>query len=71
MSIFSELESKVFKNEEALSTEYLPAELPHRDGEIQQLARNIMPASRGRKPQNTKVYKMLLDVAGEYNRYGR
>lgn len=56
MSIFSELDSKVFKNEGALSTEYTPAELPHRDGEIQQLARNIMPAGRGSNPQNTFLF---------------
>lgn len=55
MSIFSELES-VFKNESMLSTEYLPAELPHREGEIRQLAHNIMPASRGKQPQNTFLY---------------
>jgi cell division control protein 6 len=56
MGIFSEIESTIFKREEVLSAEYLPAELPHREGEVQQLARNIMPASRGRKPQNTFLY---------------
>lgn len=56
MSIFSEIESTVFKDEEMLSSEYLPAELPHREGEVQQLARNILPASRGRKPQNTFLF---------------
>jgi len=56
MGIFSELESPIFKNEDMLSPEYLPADLPHREGEIQQLAANILPASHGRKPQNTFLF---------------
>jgi cell division control protein 6 len=56
MGIFSELESRIFKNESVLSPDYSPADLPHREGEIAQLARNIMPASRGGKPQNTFLY---------------
>lgn len=57
MSIFSELEdSCVFKREEVLSTEYLPKLLPHREDEIKRLAKNIHPASRGRKPQNTFMF---------------
>ena len=56
LSIFSEIEeSSVFKREEVLSTEYVPALLPHRENEIKHLARNILPASRGRKPQNTFI----------------
>lgn len=57
MTVFSDLpESKIFKNEEVLSPEYLPDLLPHREGEIRQLARNITPASEGRRPQNTFFY---------------
>jgi cell division control protein 6 len=57
LSIFSELEdSFVFKREEALSTEYVPKMLPHRGNEIKQIAKNILPASRGRKPQNTFIF---------------
>src|SRR3972149_19515 len=56
MGIFSDLESSVFKNEAVLSSEYSPIELPHREGEIDLLARNIMPASRGGKPQNTFLF---------------
>jgi cell division control protein 6 len=57
LSIFHDLEeSKIFKDESALSTEYLPPMLPHREDQIQQLARNLLPASKGRKPQNTFIY---------------
>ncbi len=50
------IESKIFKNEEVLSPEYLPEFLPHRENQIKQLARNLMPASQGRKPQNTFIF---------------
>jgi cell division control protein 6 len=54
MSVFSELsESKIFKDEQVLFSEYLPEMLPHRDQQIKQLANNLLPASKGRKPQNT------------------
>lgn len=57
MTTFSDLsESKIFKNEDVLSPEYLPELLPHREQEIRQLAGNITPASEGRKPQNTFFY---------------
>jgi len=57
LSIFSELEeSPIFKREEALSAEYVPTLLPHRENEIKNIAKNILPASRGRKPQNTFIY---------------
>lgn len=46
-------DSKIFKDEAVLSPEHLPAMLPHRENQIKQLARNILPASKGRKPQNT------------------
>ncbi len=48
-------ESKIFKNEEVLSPEYLPDILPHRENQIKQLADNLLPASKGRKPQNTFI----------------
>jgi len=49
-------ESKIFKNELALSTEYLPEILPHRENQIKVLADNLDPAAHGRKPQNTFVF---------------
>lgn len=57
MKIFSEInESKIFKSEEVLSPEYLPEFLPHRENQIKQLAKNLFPASQGRKPQNTFIF---------------
>lgn len=50
-----EEESKIFKNEDAVSPEYLPDMLPHREQQIKQLADNLLPASKGRKPQNTFI----------------
>ncbi len=55
MVIFQE-QSKTFKNEEMLSPEYLPEILPHRENQTKQLADNLFPASKGRKPQNTFIF---------------
>jgi cell division control protein 6 len=55
MTNFSE-ESKIFKNEEILSPDYLPDILPHRENQVQHLANNLLPASKGRKPQNTFLH---------------
>ncbi len=49
-------ESKLLKNEEALSPEYLPQILPHREYQIEKIAKNLDPASKGRKPQNTFIF---------------
>jgi cell division control protein 6 len=49
-------ESKIFKNEEILSPEYLPDILPHREQQIKQLANNLLPAAKGKKPQNTFIF---------------
>jgi cell division control protein 6 len=49
-------ESRVFKNEEILSPEYLPELLLHREQQIKQLANNLEPAAKGRKPQNTFLF---------------
>lgn len=49
-------ELKIFKNEEVLSPDYLPDILPHREQQIKQLANNLLPASKGRKPQNTLIF---------------
>ena len=45
-------ESRIIKNEQALSTEYVPEFLPHRENQIQEIARNLNPAVIERKPQN-------------------
>lgn len=49
-------DSRIFKNEEILSTEYLPELLPYRENQIQALANNLLPASERRKPQNTFLF---------------
>jgi len=49
-------ESKIFRNEEALSPEYLPEFLPHRETQIERIAKNIQPACRGRPVQNMFIY---------------
>ena len=50
------IESKIFKNEEVLSPEYLPDFLPHREDKIKQLAENLLPAAKKRIPQNTFIF---------------
>lgn len=45
-------ESRIFKNEQVLSTEYLPEFLPHREHQIDRIAKNLSPASQGRPVQN-------------------
>lgn len=49
-------ESKIFKKEGVLSFEYLPEILPYRENQIKELADNLLPATKGRKPQNTFIY---------------
>lgn len=46
----------VLKNEDALLPEHLPKLLPHREDKIKQIANNLLPASKGRKPQNTFLF---------------
>ncbi|MEM5882954.1 MAG: AAA family ATPase [Candidatus Aenigmatarchaeota archaeon] len=54
---FSEIyESKIFKNEEVLSPDYLPDFLPHREDKIKQIARNLMPVAKGLAGQNTFIF---------------
>ena len=50
------IESKIFKNEEVLSPEYLPDFLPHREDKIKQIAENLLPAAQKRTPQNTFIF---------------
>ena len=53
---FSE-ESKIFKNEDVLSFEYLPDILPCRETQIKQLADNLLPAS---KVENHKIHLFMV-----------
>jgi len=50
------IESKIFKNEEVLSPEYLPEILPHREQQVNHLAENLLPAAQKRIPQNTFIF---------------
>lgn len=49
-------ESKIFKKEGVLSFDYLPEILPYRESQIKQLADSLLPATKGRKPQNTFIH---------------
>ncbi|MGC8812124.1 MAG: Cdc6/Cdc18 family protein [Candidatus Aenigmatarchaeota archaeon] len=56
INFLPEIGSKIFKNEEVLSPEYLPDFLPHREDKIKQIARNLMPATKGGMAQNTFIF---------------
>lgn len=45
-------ESKIFKDENILSPEYLPEFLPHRETQMERIAKIITPVSYGRTSQN-------------------
>jgi len=49
-------ESRIFKDEQVLNPEYLPELLPHRETQIQVIANNLSPASKGRNPQNMFIF---------------
>lgn len=46
----------VFKNEEVLSQEYLPDILPHREMQIQTVAKNLLPVAKGKSAQNIFIF---------------
>ncbi|MGC8993605.1 MAG: Cdc6/Cdc18 family protein [Candidatus Aenigmatarchaeota archaeon] len=46
----------VIKNEEVLSPEYLPANLPHREGQIKLLADNLSLLLKNKKPPNIFIH---------------
>lgn len=47
---------RIFKNEDILSTDYLPDILPHRENQIKQLAYLLETAERGGKSQNIFIF---------------
>ncbi len=49
-------ESRVFRNREALSCDYIPNKLPHREEYIKRLAELLSPLFRGEKPSNVLIY---------------
>ncbi len=46
----------LFKNKEALRHSYTPAELPHRESEVRQLAAALVPSLKGETPSNILIY---------------
>lgn len=46
----------LFRNHDALSPEYVPDELPFREGQIRQVAQILAPALHGSKPSNLLLY---------------
>lgn len=49
-------ESRIFKNEQVLDPEYLPALLPHREHQIERIAKIISPLSQGRSSHNIFIF---------------
>lgn len=46
----------LFKNREALSTEFIPEKLPFRENQVKQIAQILSPALHGSKPSNLLLY---------------
>src|ERR1700688_2783494 len=46
----------LFQDRDALSPEYIPDELPHRETQIRQVAQILAPALHGSKPSNLLLY---------------
>ncbi len=46
----------LFKNKDTLSTNFTPDNIPHRSGQIEQLAHMLAPVLRGEKPSNIFIY---------------
>ncbi|HTW39640.1 MAG TPA: orc1/cdc6 family replication initiation protein [Thermoplasmata archaeon] len=57
LDAFLQTKSELFQeNREVLRDSYVPARLPHRDGEIRQVAEVLAPALRGNTPSNLLIY---------------
>jgi cell division control protein 6 len=53
-----ELGGRIFKNREVLRYSYIPDTLPHRENEIQTLARILITSLKGHTPSNIMIYGM-------------
>jgi cell division control protein 6 len=53
-----ELGGRIFKNREVLRYSYIPDSLPHRENEIQTLARILITSLKGHTPSNIMIYGM-------------
>ena len=49
-------EGRTFRNREVLSSTYIPEDFPHRNAEIDQVARILRPALEGARPSNILIY---------------
>jgi len=49
-------EGRTFRNREVLSSTYIPEDFPHRNTEIDQVARILRPALEGSRPSNILIY---------------
>jgi len=47
---------KIFKDKKALTTSYKPSELPHRDREIETIAKILAPSINGERPSNIFIF---------------
>jgi archaeal cell division control protein 6 len=57
LDAFLQQKSELFReNREVLRDSYVPARLPHRDGEVRQVAEVLAPALRGDVPSNLLIY---------------
>lgn len=52
----SVISSRIFRNRDILSPDYIPERLPHRDQEIRRLGSILAQALRGSRPNNVFVY---------------
>lgn len=50
------LSARIFKDREKLRPDYVPENLPHREGEISKLAEILAPAVKGARPSNVFIY---------------
>ena len=50
------LAARIFKDREKLRPDYVPENLPHREGEIGKLAEILAPAVKGARPSNVFIY---------------
>ncbi|RLF07229.1 MAG: cell division control protein Cdc6 [Thermoprotei archaeon] len=50
------LAARIFKDREKLRPDYVPENLPHREGEISKLAEILAPAVKGARPSNVFIY---------------
>ncbi|MCX8202349.1 MAG: AAA family ATPase [Candidatus Micrarchaeota archaeon] len=55
MKLFYESDSSIFKNENALSLEYLPPEMPERETQLKELAAALNSSAKGKRGRNILV----------------